>query len=213
MSQPLAPERVRLGGLTRRPRPVGGGRPTVRFVIAVALTVAYVAFSVWVSTPWRSELREAIGPVMAWVIPILLAYVPGVLIGFLAFTLLTLRYRVPSPEPPTGPWPDGQWPPVTVLIAALERGARRSGRRLDRIARLAYAGPLEVVLADNNSTDRTAEVAQETAQRLGLDYRRMLRARGRQAPGAQHGARERDDAARGDRRRRHPAAPARRSPI
>ncbi len=40
---------------------------------------------------------------MAWVIPSLLAYVPGLLIGFLAFTLLTLRYRVPSPEPPTGP--------------------------------------------------------------------------------------------------------------
>ena len=37
---------------------------------------------------------------MAWVIPTLLAYVPGVLIGFLVFTLLTLRYRVPSLEPP-----------------------------------------------------------------------------------------------------------------
>ena len=40
---------------------------------------------------------------MAWVIPILLAYIPGVVIGFLIFTLLTLRYRVPSLEPPTGP--------------------------------------------------------------------------------------------------------------
>ena len=157
MAQGIAPERVRLGGLTRRPRPSGGGRPTVRFVIAVAFTVAYVAFGVYVSAPWRSDLREAIGPVMAWVIPILLAYVPGVLIGFLAFTLLTLRYRVPSPEPPTGPWPDGQWPSVTVIIAARneERGI---GPTLDRIARLAYAGPIEVVLADNDSTDRTAEL-------------------------------------------------------
>ena len=33
-------------------------------------------------------LREAIGPVMAWVIPICLAYVPGVLIGFMVFTLI-----------------------------------------------------------------------------------------------------------------------------
>ena len=33
---------------------------------------------------------------MAWVIPIMLAYIPGVLIGFLAFTLLTPRYRAPD---------------------------------------------------------------------------------------------------------------------
>ena len=173
MAQGIAPEQVRLGALTRRPRPLGGGRPTVRFVIAVAFTVAYVSFSVLASAPWRSDLREAIGPVMAWVIPILLAYVPGVLIGFLAFTLLTLRYRVPSPDPPTGTWPGGQWPSVTVVVAAWneERGI---GPTLDRIARLAYAGPIEVVVADNNSTDRTAEVAQEMAQRHGLNYRRVF---------------------------------------
>jgi hypothetical protein len=88
--------------MARRPRPGGGGRPTVRFAIALGLTAAYVAFSIYVSTPWRSDLRAALGPVMAWVIPISLAYVPGVLIGFLAATLLTVRYRVPSPEPPKG---------------------------------------------------------------------------------------------------------------
>ena len=110
---------------------------------------------------------------MAWVIPTLLAYVPGVLIGFLVFTLLTLRYRVPSPEPPPGPWPDGQWPGVTVVVAAWneERGI---GPTLDRIGRVTYTGPIEVVLADNDSTDRTAEVAQEMAQRHGLDYRRVF---------------------------------------
>jgi poly-beta-1,6-N-acetyl-D-glucosamine synthase len=145
----------------------------VRFVIALGLTIAYVAFSVYVSTPWRSDLREAIGPVMAWVIPTLLAYVPGVLIGFLVATLLTVRYRVPSPEPPTGSWPEGRWPPVTVVVAAWNE-ERAVVPTLERIAGLAYAGPLEVVLADNNSTDRTAERAQQAAQRLGLDYRRIF---------------------------------------
>jgi biofilm PGA synthesis N-glycosyltransferase PgaC len=142
----------------------------VRFVVALALTVAYVAFSVWVSTPWRSDLRQAIGPVMAWVIPISLAYVPGVLIGFLASTLLTVRYRVPPPQPPTGSWREGQWPPVTVVVAAWNE-ERAIVPTLERIAGLAYPGPLEVVLADNNSTDRTAERAQQAAERLGLDYR------------------------------------------
>jgi biofilm PGA synthesis N-glycosyltransferase PgaC len=172
MAQQLAPEGARLGGMTRRPRPGGGGRPSVRFVIALILTGAYVAFAVRVSTPWRSELREAIGPVMAWVIPISLAYVPGVLIGFLASTLLTVRYRVPPPQPPTGSWQEGEWPPVTVVVAAWNE-ERAIVPTLERIAGLAYPGPLEVVLADNSSTDRTAERAQQAAQRLGLPYRRV----------------------------------------
>ena len=88
-----------------------GASTTLRFAVAFGLTAAYVAFAVWASSPWRAELRDAIGPVMAWVIPIFLAYVPAVLIGFMVFTLITLRYRVPSLDPPSGPWPEGEWPP------------------------------------------------------------------------------------------------------
>ena len=173
MSQQLAPGRARLGGVTRRRRPAFGLRPTVRFAIAIGLTAAYVGFGVWFSAPWRSDLREAIGPVMAWVIPTLLAYVPGVVIGFLMFTLLTVRYRVPSPDPPKGAWPDGEWPPVTVIVAAWnEEGA--IGPTVNAIARQDYAGSVEVVLADNNSTDRTAELAEEAARRHGLNYRRVF---------------------------------------
>ncbi len=173
MAQGTALEHARLGGLARRGRPSVGWRPTVRFVFAFGLTVAYVGFGVYVSAPWRSDLREAIGPVMAWVIPILLAYVPAAVIGFLIFTLLTLRYRVPSPAPPTGRWPDGHWPAVTVIVAAWNE-ERTIVATLERIAGLAYTGPIAVVLADNNSTDATAELAQETAWRLGLDYRRVF---------------------------------------
>jgi biofilm PGA synthesis N-glycosyltransferase PgaC len=181
MSQQLAPGRARLGGVTRRRRPAFGVRPTVRFAFAVCLTAAYVAFGVWFSAPWRSDLREAIGPVMAWVIPTLLAYVPGIVIGFLMFTLLTVRYRVPSPDPPPGPWRDGEWPPVTVIVAAWnEEGA--IGPTVNAIARQDYAGPVEVVLADNNSTDRTAELAEEAARRHGLSYRRVFEP----APGKHH---------------------------
>ena len=45
---------------------------------------------------------------------------------------------------------------------------------LRRIAASDYAGPLTAVLADNNSTDRTAELAAASAARLGLDYRRSF---------------------------------------
>ncbi|HEY7731878.1 MAG TPA: glycosyltransferase [Gaiellaceae bacterium] len=173
--------RDRLGGLTRRRAPAAGLRPTVRFAIAAALTLAWVAFSVWVSGPWRDQLGDAIGPVMAWVIPIVLAYIPGLVIGFMAFTLLITRYRPLPLEPPAGPWPAGQWPAVTIVIAAWNE-EESIVATLERIAALSYAGLLEVVLADNNSTDRTAALGGRAAQRLGLSYRRVFEAE----PGKHH---------------------------
>jgi biofilm PGA synthesis N-glycosyltransferase PgaC len=78
--------------------------------------------------------------------------------------------------PPSGDWPEGRWPAVTVVIAAFneEQGIVAT---LERIAELAYQGPLQVILADNNSTDRTAELAEEAALRLGLRYRRVFEAK------------------------------------
>jgi biofilm PGA synthesis N-glycosyltransferase PgaC len=142
----------------------------LRFAVALGLTVAYVAFAVWASSPWRAELRDAIGPVMAWVIPIVLAYVPTVLIGFMVFTLITLRYRVPSLDPPSGSWPVGEWPPVTVVTAARDEESA-IGPALQRIADLSYDGPLTAILADNDSSDHTVEVAEETARGRGLKLR------------------------------------------
>lgn len=172
MPQQLSPERTTEEG-HGSPGPPPGISTTARFGVALALTAAYVAFAVYASAPWRSELREAIGPIMSWVIPIFIAYVPSLLIGFMAFTLILLRYRVPSPEPPSGSWPQGEWPPVTVVIAARneERGIVPT---LERISNLSYDGRIEVVLADNNSSDRTAELAKEAAHKRGLEFRRLF---------------------------------------
>ena len=143
------------------------------FVIASACTAAWVGFAIWVSEPWREELERALGPVMGWVIPILLAYIPGLVIGFMCFTLVFCRYREPAPEPPHGPWPEGEWPPLTVVVAAWNE-EDSIARTLEHIAATEYAGPVTIVLADNNSTDRTAELAADAATRLGLDYRRVF---------------------------------------
>ncbi len=163
----------RLGGFTARTRPAFGLRPTLRFAAAVALMIAWVALSIWFSAPWRSDLEDAIGPVVGWAIPILLAYIPGVIIGFLCFTLLLTHYRPPPLDTPSGPWPRGEWPAVTVIVAAYneEEGIQET---LEHIGASVYPGRVEVVLADNNSTDRTAEIGESTAQRLGLDYRRIF---------------------------------------
>ena len=96
------PEPTRLGGLAKRRRPDYGPRPTWLFVAAFSLTIAWVALAVYLSDPWRSDLEDAIGPIAAWVIPILLAYIPALIIGFLAFTLILSPYRFPVLAPPEG---------------------------------------------------------------------------------------------------------------
>ena len=76
--------------------------------------------------------------------------------------------------PPRGDdWPEGEWPPVTIVIAAWNEEDAIAAT-LERIAALSYPGAIEVVLADNNSTDRTAEIAEPEAQRHGLRYRRVF---------------------------------------
>ena len=148
-------------------------RPTLRFTLAVSLTLTYEAFALQVSHVWRDELEAAIGPVMAWVIPIFMAYIPAIVIGFMCFTLILTRYEPPPLRPPAGPWPTGEWPPLTVIVAAYnEEDAIET--TLDHVAASRYPGAMTVVLADNNSTDRTAELAQDTAGRHGLDYRRSF---------------------------------------
>jgi poly-beta-1,6-N-acetyl-D-glucosamine synthase len=157
-----------LGGFTGRARPAFGIRPTLRFTAAAGLTVAYVGLAVVVSRPWRSDLETAIGPIAGWLIPILLAYIPGLVIGFLCFTLLLTHYRPPPLEPP-----DGRWPALTVVIAAFDE-QDAIATTLERIAATTYPGQVTVVLADNNSTDATAARAAAAAERLGLDLRRVF---------------------------------------
>lgn len=141
------------------------------FACASTLTVGYLLFDLWVSQRWRADLEAAIGPVAGWLIPTLLAYIPAVVIGFLVFTLVLGTYRRTELRVP-----DGEWPAVTIVIAAWNEETSIEPT-LEGIAGLDYPGSLEVIVADNNSTDRTAEVAAHAAARLGLRYRRVFEAR------------------------------------
>ena len=128
----------------------------------MALTVAWVWLSVWISGGWVRELTPVTGTVLGWVIVILVAYLPGAVVAFLAASLGLDRQpplRVRSPMTA-----------LTVIIAARneERGI---GETITALSLQDYAGPVSVILADNGSTDSTCDVAGQTAVDLGVSLR------------------------------------------
>lgn len=133
----------------------------VKFAIAVTCTVGWVAASMWISRPWIDELDAVVGSFLAWTVVVLVAYLPGAIVAFLASSLLLDR----QPSLPTRP----STADVTVIIAARnEEGAMT--RTLESIARSDHLGVVSVILADNGSTDGTVAEAQEAAERLGLAF-------------------------------------------
>ena len=92
-------------GRVRPARPPGEGHAPDRPLRAGALliTIAWVGFAIWASDPWRDDLDQAIGPIASWLIPLLLAYIPGLVIGFMAATLVVSPYHEPALEPPAAP--------------------------------------------------------------------------------------------------------------
>jgi len=132
---------------------------SAKFTIAMAFTLGWVALSVWISRAWVSELEQVTGPVVAWAIVILVAYLPGAIVAFLAVSLLLDRQPPLHVEHPTTA--------LTVIIAARneERGI---GETIAAISRTDYEGPVTIILADNGSTDGTCDAARQTAADLGV---------------------------------------------
>jgi biofilm PGA synthesis N-glycosyltransferase PgaC len=117
---------------------------------------------VWISRGWVGELAPVTGAAPAWAMVILVAYLPGAIVAFLAVSLLLDRQPPLHVASPTTP--------LTIIIAARNE-QRGIGETLAAISRTDYAGPIAVILADNGSTDGTCEVARQAAEALGVSLR------------------------------------------
>jgi len=161
---PAPAPRSTLSGAARwKATPVKLRRPYVsvaaKFTMAMTFTLGWVALSVWISSAWVDELDALTGLVVAWTIVVLVAYLPGAVVAFLAVSLVLDRQPPLHMESPMTP--------LTVIIAARneERGI---GETIAAISRTDYAGPVTIILADNGSTDGTCDAARETAADLDV---------------------------------------------
>jgi biofilm PGA synthesis N-glycosyltransferase PgaC len=128
---------------------------TLSFILATAWTV----LCIWLSEPWFHDLAALAGWVFAFVSISFIAYVPGFMNAFLISTMLFDRH------PPCKPV--DKFPGVTVLVAAYNE---ESGivDTLTSLARQDYAGPYEVLILNDGSTDNTAAIVHSTLKTLKL---------------------------------------------
>ena len=132
-------------------------RVSAKFIIATIFATCWLLFSVIVSRPWLESLSEATHPVFALFAITFIAYVPGFMNMFLVVSLLLDRRPKRRPPP--------FYPGVTILIAAYQEEAAIADT-LKTIAAEDYSGPIEALVLNDGSTDRTGEVAQRAVNEL-----------------------------------------------
>jgi biofilm PGA synthesis N-glycosyltransferase PgaC len=129
-----------------------------RFVLTVAAAASWAAVSLWLSFPWIYDLSRLITTPVALAVVAGIAIIPGYLNAQLVTSLLVDR-------PP--PLRDDLAFPAVALVIASRNEAARIAETLEYAQRQDYAGPLELVVVDDGSTDGTADIVRGLAAEDG----------------------------------------------
>ena len=115
---------------------------------------------------WMEELGAVTHPLFALVAISFIAYVPGFMNAFLVTTLLLDRRPKRAPL--------DSYPGVTILIAAYNEGAAIA-ETIASAAAEDYAGPLEILVLSDGSSDNTVSQAYAAKLRANLSSDRSIR--------------------------------------
>lgn len=125
-----------------------------KFVLCLVVAMAWMALSIWLSRPWHADLVGHVGTLLATVLILFIAIVPGFMNAFLVTGLLLDK------RPPRRML--ASYPPLSVLIAAYNEEAF-IGDTIRSIDRQNYPAELEVIVLDDGSQDRTAAIVRDLA--------------------------------------------------
>lgn len=131
-----------------------------KFTISIILGLIWTVFSVYFSIPWLKDLSVYISLPAAILVISGIAYIPGYFNAFMVSSLLLDRQpkiKISSPKEP-----------VTVLIACYneEEGVEDT---VKYVAAQDYEGEIRIIVIDNNSTDKTSEVAKIAGEKLNVN--------------------------------------------
>jgi biofilm PGA synthesis N-glycosyltransferase PgaC len=128
----------------------------LRLITVGAVTALWFAFTVWASSFWFNALADAVGLIAAMFFIGGLALVPSAMNMFVVASLLLDR------RPPRRAL--ARYPALSVLMYVRDQ-AQSIAETIESIRRQEYPGPFEVILIDDASTDRTAQIVR------GMGYR------------------------------------------
>jgi len=122
-----------------------------KFIISTFTAGLWLAFSYWVAKPWFEDLSAVVTPFLAYPIIFFIALIPGFLNVHI---LMSVFLDTPPPLPLDRLSASGSLPPVTILIAAYNE-EKNLPSTLKSIATQDYTGSVEIIVADDGSTDNT----------------------------------------------------------
>ncbi|MSX01945.1 MAG: glycosyltransferase, partial [Actinobacteria bacterium] len=121
------------------------------------IALSWAGFSTWLALPWISDLAEMITLPLAIFVVTGLAVIPGYLTAYLIATLLLDRSReLPFPPAPS------DWPGLTLIIAAFNEEDQIE-ETVNYALASDYLGELEIIVANDGSTDQTAAIVERLA--------------------------------------------------
>jgi biofilm PGA synthesis N-glycosyltransferase PgaC len=124
----------------------------VKFAISIVIATAWMWLSITLAGPWADALGAWVTMPVAWAIVAGIALVPGFMNAFLLMSL--------AMDKRPGHAPLERYPGLSILVAAYNEEATIV-ETIESIARQQYPGPLEVIVANDGSKDRTAELVRE----------------------------------------------------
>jgi biofilm PGA synthesis N-glycosyltransferase PgaC len=123
----------------------------LKFTLALSFAFGWMGISIWLSTPWISDLSHVVGPFLAYFFIAFIAIVPGFMNAFVAMALLLDK------RPPV--LAEQSYPPVTILIAAFNE-ANSIASSLSSIFLQDYANSIHVIVINDGSTDGTVKAVE-----------------------------------------------------
>jgi biofilm PGA synthesis N-glycosyltransferase PgaC len=125
-----------------------------KLALVIGISLLWAGFSLWLSIPWIDTLAQSITMPLAIVVVSGIAIIPGYLNANLITSILLDR-------PPPLRF-DFAFPAVTIVIACFNE-EQTIEETLDYVAKQDFPGEMKVLVADDGSTDRTAELARRRA--------------------------------------------------
>lgn len=131
-----------------------------KFFISLIVSLLWVGISIFLSLPWIRDLSNTTNIVVALIIILGLAYIPGFLNSFLITSILLdkqPKFKNINPDDE-----------ITILIAAYNE-EKSIYNTLKQIKNLNYKGKINTIVIDNNSSDNTVKEVNRAKESIGLE--------------------------------------------